>query len=130
MTERPRRLRWDPVIRDLTRETRLSRKALIWPLFIKEGSNSRDEISSLPNQFQCSPDRIGEEIERGLRSGVNKFLLFGLPRKRIAAGARPMRKTALCSRESAPSGNNMAKKFIWLPTCACASIPPTATAVF
>ena len=88
MTERPRRLRWDPVIRDLTRETRLSRKALIWPLFIKEGSNSRDEISSLPNQFQCSPDRIGEEIERGLRSGINKFLLFGLPREKDSCGSQ------------------------------------------
>lgn len=88
MVNRARRLRTDPVIRDLTRETRISPKSLIWPLFLKEGENIKDEIPSLEGQFQCSPDRVFEEIERGLKSGVNKFLLFGLPAEKDPYGCQ------------------------------------------
>lgn len=79
MINRARRLRTDPLVRGMVRETRLSASSLILPLFLKEGQNIREEISSLPGQYHSSPDRIGEEIERGLQAGVNKFLLFGLP---------------------------------------------------
>ncbi len=88
MIQRARRLRQDPLIRELTRETKLSASSLIWPLFIKEGKNLRREIPSMPNQYQCSPDRIGEEIERGLESGVQKFLLFGLPEEKDPLGSQ------------------------------------------
>lgn len=86
MINRARRLRANPVIRGLTRETRMSPDSLIWPLFIKEGQNIKDEITSLEGQFQCSPDRVFEEIEKGLKSGVNKFLLFGLPQHKDPLG--------------------------------------------
>lgn len=64
----------------------MSPDSLIWPLFIKEGQNIKDEITSLEGQFQCSPDRVFEEIEKGLKSGVNKFLLFGLPQHKDPLG--------------------------------------------
>lgn len=76
---RARRLRGNPIIRSMTRETRVSESSLILPIFLKEGSNIKDEITSLPNQFHYSPDRICEEIEQSLNAGVNKFILFGLP---------------------------------------------------
>ena len=88
MINRPRRLRGDSVIRDMVRETRVSPKALVWPLFLKEGKNVKDPISSLTGQYQCSPDRVGEEIEKGLKKGVNKFLLFGLPREKDEVGSQ------------------------------------------
>lgn len=87
MSNRPRRLRTDPVLRGMVRETRMSAKALIWPLFVKEGRSIREEIPSLPGQFRCSPDRIGEEIESGLAAGVSKFMLFGLPERKDACGS-------------------------------------------
>lgn len=88
MIIRPRRLRYDPTLRDMVRETRMSSKALIWPLFIEEGENIKEEISSLPGQYHLSYDRVGEEIERGLKSGVNKFLLFGIPRQKDEVGSQ------------------------------------------
>lgn len=87
MRNRARRLRANPVIREMTRETRMSPNSLIWPLFLKEGSNCKDEIPSLEGQYQCSPDRVFEEIEKGLKAGVNKFLLFGLPAHKDACGS-------------------------------------------
>lgn len=79
MINRARRLRYDQNIRDMTRETRVNKTSLILPLFLKEGVNSKDEITSLDGQYHYSPDSIFEGIEESLQAGVNKFLLFGLP---------------------------------------------------
>jgi len=86
MSSRPRRLRFNQDIRDLSRETRVSANSLILPLFLKEGANIKTEISSLDNQYHYSPDMIFDGIERGLKAGVNKFLLFGLPDKKDEVG--------------------------------------------
>ncbi|MFT9055311.1 MAG: porphobilinogen synthase [Ethanoligenens sp.] len=79
LSERPRRLRRTPVLRSLARETRLSPRALIWPLFIVEGQGIRREIPSLPGQYHYSPDKLPAAVEEALAAGVSAFLLFGLP---------------------------------------------------
>lgn len=86
MINRPRRLRFNADIRNLSRETRVSPSSLIWPLFLKEGANIKSEIASLPNQYHYSPNMIFDGIEQGLQAGVNKFLLFGLPEKKDEVG--------------------------------------------
>lgn len=86
MLQRSRRLRFNQDIRDMSRETRVSPNSLILPMFLKEGSNIKDEITSLDNHYQYSPDKIFEGIEEGLKSGVNKFLLFGLPEHKDEVG--------------------------------------------
>ena len=83
---RGRRLRTTPMLRELVRETHMSAGALVLPVCIKEGRDIKEEISSLPGQYHCSPDRIGEEIERALQCGVSKFLLFGLPEHKDEVG--------------------------------------------
>ena len=49
---RPRRLRENPVLRGMVRETRLSPDALIYPIFVREGAGVREEIPSLPGQVR------------------------------------------------------------------------------
>ena len=46
---RGRRLRKNPVIRNMMKETRLDKSELIYPLFIVEGDNIKEEIASMPN---------------------------------------------------------------------------------
>ncbi len=87
MIQRGRRLRHDPLIRSLARETRISADSLIWPLFIKAGSNIRTPIGALDGQFHFSPDRVAEAIDEGLEAGINKFLLFGLPEHKDSCGS-------------------------------------------
>ena len=84
---RPRRLRNSDVLRDMVRETRISPKSLVYPLFIKEGNNIKSEISSLPNNFHYSPDRVGEAIEEALKNDVHSVLLFGLPNHKDELGS-------------------------------------------
>lgn len=88
MLYRSRRLRSSQSIRKLIRETRLSSQALMWPLFLKEGSNLCQEIPSLPGQFHYSPDQIFRAIDEGLAHGVDKFLLFGLPDHKDETGTQ------------------------------------------
>ena len=51
---RLRRLRYNPIIRDLVKETRVSTNDLIYPMFVCEGENLKNEILSMPNQYQLS----------------------------------------------------------------------------
>lgn len=75
MIERPRRNRKSSVIRDMVRETTLHPKNLIYPLFVKDGSN-RVEIQSMPGIFRFSQDGILKEVESCLELGVKSFALF------------------------------------------------------
>lgn len=79
MVNRPRRLRTNQMMRDLTKETRISEKALIYPVFVQEGENICEEISSLYDQKRYSPDRLPFVAEQALQAGVNNLLLFGIP---------------------------------------------------
>lgn len=85
---RPRRLRKSETLRDMVREVRLSPKSLIYPLFLKEGNNIKSEISSLPNNFHYSPDRVGEAVEEALKNDVRSILLFGLPDHKDEVGSQ------------------------------------------
>ena len=87
LIERPRRLRTNPVIRSMVRETRVSADSLIYPLFFEEGSNIKEEISAMPGQYRWSLDRSAEILDDVVRSGVKSVLLFGIPKKKDAFGS-------------------------------------------
>ena len=86
-TKRPRRLRVSAEMRGLTRETRISEKSLIYPLFIVESTGVKSEISSMPGQFHHSADTVGETVRACVELGVTKFLLFGLPDEKDEFGS-------------------------------------------
>lgn len=87
LIDRPRRLRSNPMIRGMVQETRVSADTLIYPLFVVEGVNIKEEISSMPEQYRYSIDRIGEELDRICDSGVKSILLFGIPKHKDACGS-------------------------------------------
>ena len=76
---RLRRLRKTAGLRDMFRETFLTKNDFIFPLFVAEGKNFRREISSMPNIFQFSIDNIVRECEELLNLGIKAVLLFGIP---------------------------------------------------
>ncbi len=76
---RPRRLRQSDALRRMVRETALSVDHLIAPLFLVDGVNVRNEVSSMPGVYQMSVDVALEEA-RALRDlRVPALLLFGVP---------------------------------------------------
>lgn len=86
---RPRRLRNNPVIRKMVRETELKASDFVYPLFISENNQEKEEISSMPGIFRFSLSGALEEINRAKEAGVNSVILFGIPENKdgIASGA-------------------------------------------
>lgn len=84
---RPRRLRRTATIRDMVRETHLSVKDFICPLFVKHGQNIKEPISSLPGQYHFSIDRLLEEVEEIWSLKIPSIILFGLPETKDAIGS-------------------------------------------
>jgi porphobilinogen synthase len=84
---RPRRLRNDLNIRNLVRETRISPKALILPIFVKEGKGISEPIDALEGHRYYSPDTVSEGIEEALACSIRSVLLFGIPDKKDEAGS-------------------------------------------
>lgn len=86
LIDRPRRLRSNPFVRSMVRETRMDAKSLVYPIFIKEGVGIKEEISSMENQFRYSVDMLPRALEEIAKSGVQNVMLFGIPDKKDPSG--------------------------------------------
>lgn len=86
-TTRLRRLRYNPAVRELVRETRLSPANLILPLFVRPGNGLSKPIEAMPGQNQLSPDMLAEEISQAVELGLGGVILFGIPAKKDAQGS-------------------------------------------
>lgn len=84
---RTRRLRANAGIRNMVRETRISKDALIYPMFFEEGENIFEEIESMPGQYRMSIDRCDSVIEELLDAGVGAVMLFGIPKHKDELGS-------------------------------------------
>jgi porphobilinogen synthase len=84
---RPRRLRRTPALRELIRETDLSPRHLIAPLFVKEGISEPLPIPSMPGQFQHTLESLRKEAREIASKGVLAFVLFGVPTRKDPEGS-------------------------------------------
>ncbi len=76
---RPRRLRENPVLREMVRETRIGVQQLVYPVFVQEGKGIREEILSMPGQFRFSIDTLVEELQLVRELLIPAVILFGIP---------------------------------------------------
>lgn len=88
MIKRPRRLRGNEVLRSMVRETRMDKSSLIYPLFVREGVNIEEEISSMRGQYRYSVDRLSFELERLQKAGVTSVMFFGIPDVKDEVGSQ------------------------------------------
>lgn len=86
-TARMRRLRYNPAVRRLVRQTSLEPSRLVLPLFVRPGRNERRPINSMPGQAQLSPDLLAKEACEAQRLGLGGVLLFGIPAEKDALGS-------------------------------------------
>jgi porphobilinogen synthase len=83
---RLRRLRKTPVIRDMVRETKITGDDLIMPLFVRYGKGVKNEIASMPGNYQMSVDILTEKCKELYDKGVKSVLLFGIPEHKDETG--------------------------------------------
>lgn len=87
MINRPRRLRQNPAILSLCRETRVSADSLIYPIFVDESLTGVRAIPSLEGQYHYGLDALPLVVDECQKVGVTKCILFGIPRKKDATGS-------------------------------------------
>ncbi|MCF8029989.1 MAG: porphobilinogen synthase [Desulfohalobiaceae bacterium] len=77
---RGRRLRSTPGLRDMVRETRIGPQDLVQPYFVVENDpQARQEISSMPGQYQLGREALLRELEHPVGQGLRAIVLFGVP---------------------------------------------------
>ena len=85
--KRFRRLRNNPILRDMMRETHISVKDFIYPLFVMNGKKVKNQVKSMPGVFQMSVDILVEECKEVKDSGIPAVILFGIPEKKDEIGS-------------------------------------------
>ena len=79
---RLRRLRYNKTVRDLFEDTHLRPQDLIYPIFVCEGKNIKNEIKSMPGQYQISVDRLPSLCNKLIQLNIKSVILFGVPDKK------------------------------------------------
>ena len=105
---RPRRLRLNENLRSMIRETNLSVKDLIYPIFVVAGENIREEIPSMPNCYHLSVDNAVELAKKIAALGIPAVEVFGLPEYKDEIGSSawdmnsPVQKAIAAIKKSVP----------------------------
>lgn len=86
LTNRPRRLRTSPVIRDMIRETHFSAASLMYPMFVMEGKGIKEEIPTMPGQYRYSLDMLPAALNEVANAGVPSVMFFGIPNHKDECG--------------------------------------------
>ena len=116
---RLRRLRSHPTLRRMVRETRLSVDQLIYPLFVKPGAGVRQEIRSMPGQFQYSVDTLVEECKKVADLGIPAVLLFGIPEHKDAVGSGAYAEDGIIQRAVAAIKAACPDLYVITDVCLC-----------
>ena len=88
---RMRRLRQHPTLRDLVRETEVTVRDLILPLFVRPGTDTRQPIASMPGHSQLSVDLLSAEVAEIVDLGIPGVILFGIPPWKDLTGSAAVR---------------------------------------
>ena len=84
---RPRRLRQNPAMRSLVRETVLRPADLVLPMFVREGATENRPIASMPGVVQHTEDSLLRAAEEAAELGLGGVMLFGIPERKDAVGS-------------------------------------------
>jgi porphobilinogen synthase len=84
---RLRRLRKTGVLRDMVRETELSPKHLVYPMFVELGTDKRTPIDAMPGVERLSISHAVEEAGEAKELGIPSVLLFGIPSEKDEQGS-------------------------------------------
>lgn len=119
MTVRPRRLRKSDTLRRMVRETRMDKSSLIYPLFVKEGSQVEEEIPSMEGQYRYSIDRLPFELERLLKAGVDKVMFFGIPDVKDEVGSQAYAENGIVQRALREARKQFPEMYLITDVCMC-----------
>ena len=119
MFRRNRRLRETRSIRDLVRETILTPADFIFPIFVVEGENIKEEISSMPGNYHFSIYRLPELIKEVEEAGVRGVMIFGLPEHKDEVGCGAYDNNGIVQRAVKKVKEISKELFVITDVCMC-----------
>ncbi|XPV70275.1 MAG: porphobilinogen synthase [Halarcobacter sp.] len=119
MFKRFRRLRINSTLRNLVQETSLSKDDFIYPLFVREGENIKNEVESMPGVFQMSIDEILKECEYIRSIGLNSIILFAIPDVKDSIGSECLCDESIIARTIKAIKAKFPDMFIVTDLCFC-----------
>lgn len=116
---RLRRLRKNDKIRDMLNENRIYLSDFIYPLFVIEGYNIKNEIKSMPDVYQMSIDNILRECENLQNLGVSHIILFGIPDIKDSIGSSALSQDSIVARAVRAIKERFGDMIISVDLCFC-----------
>lgn len=116
---RHRRLRQTANMRALVRENYLRTEDLIYPLFIVEGENIKNEVSSMPGVFHLSLDNLKEEMAEVESLGIKSVLLFGVPNEKDEVGCQAYHDHGIVQEATRVIKKDFPDMVVIADTCLC-----------
>ncbi len=121
MLHRPRRLRKNSIIRNAIAETRLSKEMFVYPYFVTAGKNVAEPIKAMPGVFHFSIDRLLKDVEKGLKHGINKVLLFGVGETKTKNASSSFDKNSIVAKAVRELKNKFGDElYVITDVCVCA----------
>ena len=114
-----RRLRNNPIIREMMRETELRTTDLIYPLFACPGENVKNPVNSMPGVFQLSIDKLVEECKEAADLGIPAVILFGIPEKKDEAGSEAYDENGIIQRAVRAIKKEVENLLVITDVCMC-----------
>ena len=112
-------MRNNELLRSLIRETHLTVKDLIMPLFVRPGSSIKKEISSMPGNYQFSVDTLVEEVKELAALGIPGIILFGIPEKKDELGTEAYADDGIIQKAIRTIKENVSNILVITDVCMC-----------
>lgn len=117
--KRHRRLRTNPTVRTMVRETEIKAADFIYPIFVTEGENVRNPIASMPGVDQFSIDLLLKETDEVVDLGISSIILFGIPSEKDATGSEAYDDNGIIQRATRAVKERHPELVVVADTCLC-----------
>jgi porphobilinogen synthase len=116
---RHRRLRQTANLRAMVRETHLHVEDLIYPLFVVEGEQVKQEVASMPGVYQLSLDYLNDEIAEVVELGIKSVIVFGVPKEKDEVGSQAYCEHGIVQQAIRQIKENYPELVVIADTCLC-----------
>ena len=117
--DRHRRVRQRGFMRDMVRETKLSKDDLIYPIFVVEKPDVKQEVSSMKGVYQISLNLLKEELDEVVALGIKSVIFFGIPNEKDAEGTGAYHDHGIVQEACRLSKEHYPELLVILDTCLC-----------
>ncbi|MDT3993982.1 porphobilinogen synthase [Mammaliicoccus fleurettii] len=117
--DRHRRLRSSQSMRNMVKETYVHKSDLIYPIFVIEEDNIKNEISSMPGIYQLSLNLLEEELKEAYDLGIRGVMFFGIPNEKDACGTGAFIDDGIIQKATRLSKSKFPDLLVVADTCLC-----------